>query len=56
MRLSAPTKPVFWLSILLGVVGFVFSLGIAGIPAIVGPIIQLCALAILALACLLKGM
>ena len=56
MKLSPPTKVVLWISIIAGVVGFVFSLGVVdGVSTVVGAIVQLCALAQLVLGCMLKG-
>ena len=56
MKLSPPTKVVLWIAIVVGVLGFVFSLGVVGgVSTVVGAIVQLCALVLLALGCMLKG-
>lgn len=57
MKLSPPTKVVLWIAIIVGVLGFVFSLGVVGgVDAKVGAIVQFCALALLSLGCMLKGL
>ncbi|MEG0750528.1 MAG: hypothetical protein RR998_00290 [Oscillospiraceae bacterium] len=57
MRLSAPTKAVYWLSVVSAVLGFVFALGVVpGVTTIVGAIVMLAAFVLLAVGCAVKGM
>ncbi|MDO4566257.1 MAG: hypothetical protein Q4B42_02900 [Oscillospiraceae bacterium] len=57
MRLTPPTKAVLWISIIAGLLGLLFVLGVVpGVSAAVGGIVEFCALALLALACMIKGL
>ncbi len=57
MKISAPTKPVFIIAVVTAIIGFIVALGvIPGLTAVVGTIIVFAAFALLAIACVVKGM
>lgn len=55
LKLSAPTRPVFLIAVVGGLLGFIFSLGVlGGASPVIGALVQLAALVLLALGCLIK--
>ena len=56
MNLSAPTKPIFLIAVVLAILGVLAALGIFAIIPLASVWIVTIAFAILAAGCLLKGM